>query len=96
MAVAPSCYVGAFFSAGTGKLVRVDGDMDGTKLEERVLRAAKDLRLWQRLNIQEDIRSDLQQCVLTQLNNTIELQATLFFQSSSLLQLKKKSKPYIL
>uniref|UniRef100_A0A669CAE8 Protein 4.1 n=1 Tax=Oreochromis niloticus TaxID=8128 RepID=A0A669CAE8_ORENI len=40
---------GCFSSAGTGKLVRVDGKMDGAKyraiLEENLLESAKDLRL---------------------------------------------------
>lgn len=40
---------GCFSSAGTGKLVRVDGKMDGAKygaiLDENLLESAKDLRL---------------------------------------------------
>uniref|UniRef100_A0AAX7TUF7 Uncharacterized protein n=1 Tax=Astatotilapia calliptera TaxID=8154 RepID=A0AAX7TUF7_ASTCA len=43
---------GCFSSAGTGKLVRVDGKMDGAKyraiLEENLLESAKDLRLGRR------------------------------------------------
>ena len=40
---------GCFFLAGTGKLVKVDGKMDGAKnraiLEKNLLKLAKDLRL---------------------------------------------------
>lgn len=49
---------GCFSSAGTGKLVRVDGKMDGAKyraiLEENLLEAAKDLRLGRRFTFQQD------------------------------------------
>ena len=49
---------GCFSSAGTGKLVRVDGKMDGAKyraiLEENLLEAAKDLRLGRRFIFQQD------------------------------------------
>lgn len=49
---------GCFSSAGTGKLVRVDGRMDGAKyraiLEENLLEAAKDLRLGRRFVFQQD------------------------------------------
>lgn len=49
---------GGFSSAGTGKLVRVDGKMDGAKyratLEENLLESAKDLRLGQRFIFQQD------------------------------------------
>ena len=47
-----------FSSAGTGKLVRVDGKMDGDKyrtiLEENLLESAKDLRLGWRFTFQQD------------------------------------------
>ncbi|KAK1789282.1 hypothetical protein P4O66_015226, partial [Electrophorus voltai] len=47
-----------FSSAGKGKLVRVDGKMDGAKcraiLEENLLEAAKDLRLGRRFTFQQD------------------------------------------
>uniref|UniRef100_A0A669EVF3 Transposase n=1 Tax=Oreochromis niloticus TaxID=8128 RepID=A0A669EVF3_ORENI len=47
-----------FSSAGTGKLVRVDGKMDGAKyranLEENLLESAKDLRLGRRFTFQQD------------------------------------------
>ncbi len=49
---------GCFSSAGTGKLVRVDGKMDGAKyraiLEENLLQSAKDLRLGWRFTFQHD------------------------------------------
>ena len=49
---------GCFSSTGTGKLVRVDGKMDGAKyraiLEENLLEAAKDLRLGRRFIFQQD------------------------------------------
>ncbi|MCJ8737809.1 hypothetical protein PDJAM_G00028230 [Pangasius djambal] len=49
---------GCFSSAGTGKLVRVDGKMDGAKyraiLDENMLESAKDLRLRQRFTFQQD------------------------------------------
>ncbi|KAL7855533.1 hypothetical protein AOLI_G00191370 [Acnodon oligacanthus] len=49
---------GCFSSAGTGRLVRVDGKMDGAKyravLEENLLDSAKDLRLGQRFTFQQD------------------------------------------
>uniref|UniRef100_A0A669ESK4 Transposase Tc1-like domain-containing protein n=1 Tax=Oreochromis niloticus TaxID=8128 RepID=A0A669ESK4_ORENI len=49
---------GCFSSAGTGKLVRVDGKMDGAKyratLEENLLESAKDLRLGRRFTFQQD------------------------------------------
>ena len=45
-------------SAGTGKLVQVDGKMDGAKyrtiLEENLLESAKDLRLGQSFTFQHD------------------------------------------
>ncbi|KAJ7319965.1 hypothetical protein JRQ81_019476 [Phrynocephalus forsythii] len=50
--------MGCFSSAGTGKLVRIDGKMDGAKyrtiLEENLLESAKDLRLGQRFTFQQD------------------------------------------
>lgn len=49
---------GCFSSAGTGKLVRVDGKMDGAKyrtiLEENLLESAKDLRMGRRFTFQQD------------------------------------------
>ena len=49
---------GCFSSAGTGKLVRLDGKMDGDKyrtiLEENLLESAKDLRLVGRFTFQQD------------------------------------------
>uniref|UniRef100_A0A803JXZ3 Tc1-like transposase DDE domain-containing protein n=1 Tax=Xenopus tropicalis TaxID=8364 RepID=A0A803JXZ3_XENTR len=49
---------GCFSSAETGKLVRVDGKMDGAKyraiLEENLLESGKDLRLGQRFTFQQD------------------------------------------
>ena len=49
---------GCFSSAGTGKLVWVDGKMDGAKyrtiLEENLLESAKDLRLGRRFTFQQD------------------------------------------
>ena len=49
---------GCFSSAGTGKLVRVDGKVDGAKyraiLEEILLEAAKHLRLGRRFIFQQD------------------------------------------
>lgn len=49
---------GCFSSAGTGKVVRVDGKMDGAKyraiLEESLLESAKDLRLGWRFTFQQD------------------------------------------
>ncbi|KAJ7345776.1 hypothetical protein JRQ81_001726 [Phrynocephalus forsythii] len=49
---------GCFSSAGTGKLVRIDGKMDGAKyraiLEENLLESAKDLRLGRRFTFQQD------------------------------------------
>uniref|UniRef100_A0A3Q4I3F8 Tc1-like transposase DDE domain-containing protein n=1 Tax=Neolamprologus brichardi TaxID=32507 RepID=A0A3Q4I3F8_NEOBR len=49
---------GCFSSAGTGKLVRVDGKMNGAKyraiLEENLLESAKDLRLGWRFTFQQD------------------------------------------
>ena len=52
-----SGFYGSFSSAGTEKLVRVDGKMDGAKyratLKENLLEAAKDLRL-KRFTLQQD------------------------------------------
>ncbi len=49
---------GCFSSAGTGKLVRIDGRMNGAKyraiLEENLLESAKDLRLGRRFTFQQD------------------------------------------
>uniref|UniRef100_A0A8C7QZS1 Transposase Tc1-like domain-containing protein n=1 Tax=Oncorhynchus mykiss TaxID=8022 RepID=A0A8C7QZS1_ONCMY len=47
-----------FSSAGTGKMVKIDGKMDGTKyrtiLEENLMESAKDLRLGRRFVFQQD------------------------------------------
>uniref|UniRef100_A0A8C8K4I5 Tc1-like transposase DDE domain-containing protein n=1 Tax=Oncorhynchus tshawytscha TaxID=74940 RepID=A0A8C8K4I5_ONCTS len=47
-----------FSSAGTGKMVKIDGKMDGAKyrtiLEENLMESAKDLRLGQRFVFQQD------------------------------------------
>ncbi|MCJ8749663.1 hypothetical protein PDJAM_G00178900 [Pangasius djambal] len=49
---------GCLSSAGTGKLVRVDGKMDGAKyraiLDENLLESGKDLRLGRRFIFQQD------------------------------------------
>ena len=49
---------GCFSSAGTGKLVRTEGKMDGAKyraiLEENLMESAKDLRLGRRFIFQQD------------------------------------------
>uniref|UniRef100_A0A8K9UU74 Tc1-like transposase DDE domain-containing protein n=1 Tax=Oncorhynchus mykiss TaxID=8022 RepID=A0A8K9UU74_ONCMY len=54
-----SIMVWAFFSsAGTGKMVKIDGKMDGAKyrtiLEENLMESAKDLRLGRRFVFQQD------------------------------------------
>ncbi|CAB1453064.1 unnamed protein product [Pleuronectes platessa] len=50
--------VGCFSSAGTGKLVRIEGKADGAKyreiLEENLMQSAKDLRLGRRFIFQQD------------------------------------------
>uniref|UniRef100_A0AAZ3SLG3 Transposase Tc1-like domain-containing protein n=1 Tax=Oncorhynchus tshawytscha TaxID=74940 RepID=A0AAZ3SLG3_ONCTS len=47
-----------FSSAGTGKMVKIDGKMDGAKyrtiLEENLMESAKDLRLGRRFVFQQD------------------------------------------
>ena len=49
---------GCFSAAGTGRLVRIDGTMNGGKhrqiLEENLLQSAKDFRLRQRFTLQQD------------------------------------------
>ncbi|MGH0116091.1 UNVERIFIED_CONTAM: hypothetical protein FKN15_023124 [Acipenser sinensis] len=49
---------GCFSSAGTGKLVRIEGKMDGAKyreiLEENLFQSARDLGLVQRFTFQQD------------------------------------------
>ena len=54
MVVAASC----FSSAGTGKLVRIEGMMDGTKysdiLDGNLFQSSRDLRLGQRFTFQQD------------------------------------------
>ena len=47
-----------FSVAGTGKLVRIEGKMNGSKyseiLDENLLQSAQDLRLGQRFTVQQD------------------------------------------
>ena len=49
---------GCFSSAGTGKLVRIEGMMDGTKyreiLEGNLFQSSRDLRLGQNFTFQQD------------------------------------------
>ena len=49
---------GCFSSAGTGKLVKIEGVMNGAKyreiVEETVFQSARDLRLGQRFTFQQD------------------------------------------
>ncbi|MGH0130460.1 UNVERIFIED_CONTAM: hypothetical protein FKN15_035187 [Acipenser sinensis] len=49
---------GCFSSAGTGKLVRIEGKMDGAKyrqiLEENLFQSAKDLKLGRKFTFQQD------------------------------------------
>ena len=49
---------GCFSVAGTGRLVMIEGKMNGAKyreiLDENLLHSAQDLRLGQRLNFQQD------------------------------------------
>ena len=49
---------GCFSAAETGRLVRIDGTMNGAKyrkiIEENLLQSAKDLGLWQRFTFQQD------------------------------------------
>ena len=49
---------GCFSSAGTGKLVRIEGMMDGAKyreiLEENLFQSSRNLRLGRRINFQQD------------------------------------------
>ena len=58
MVVAASCYAVAFSSAGTGKLVRMEGMMDGAKyrriLDENLLESAMNLKLGMRFTFQQD------------------------------------------
>ena len=48
---------GCFSAAGTGRLVRIEGTMNGAKsrhiFEEHLLQNAKDFRLWQRFTFQQ-------------------------------------------
>ena len=50
--------LGCFSAAGTGRLARIEGTINGAKyrkiLEENLLQSAKDLRLWRRLMFQQD------------------------------------------
>ncbi|CDQ69789.1 unnamed protein product [Oncorhynchus mykiss] len=47
-----------FSAAGTGRLVRIEGNMNGAKyreiLDENLLQSAQDLRLGQRFTFQQD------------------------------------------
>jgi hypothetical protein len=49
---------GCFSEAGTGRLVRIEGKMNGAKfreiLDENLLQSAQDLRLGRRFNLQQD------------------------------------------
>ena len=49
---------GCFTSAGTGKLVRIEGMMDGAEyreiLEENLFQSSRDLRLGRRFTFQQD------------------------------------------
>ena len=49
---------GCFSSAGTGKLVRIEGMMDGAKyreiLEGNLFQSSRDLRLGRRITFQQD------------------------------------------
>jgi hypothetical protein len=58
MVVAASCCVDVFPSAGTGKLVRIEGMMDGDKyrviLEGNRFQSSRDLRLGWRFTLQQD------------------------------------------
>ena len=50
--------MGTFSSAGTGKLVRIEGMMDGAKyreiLERNLFQSSRDLRLGRRFTFQQD------------------------------------------
>ncbi|MBN3275160.1 TCB1 transposase, partial [Polyodon spathula] len=54
----PENTMGCFSSAGTGKLVRIEGMMDGAKyreiLEENLFQSSRDLRLGRRFTFQQD------------------------------------------
>ena len=58
MGVAASCCGDGFPLAGTGKLVRIEGMMDGAKyrdiLEGNLFQSSRDLRLGQRFIFQQD------------------------------------------
>ena len=58
MVVAGSCCVGCFSAAGTRRLVRIEGKMNGAKsreiLDENLLQSTQDLRLGQRFIYQQD------------------------------------------
>uniref|UniRef100_A0AAZ3RR21 Transposase Tc1-like domain-containing protein n=1 Tax=Oncorhynchus tshawytscha TaxID=74940 RepID=A0AAZ3RR21_ONCTS len=45
---------GCFSSAGTGKLVRIEGMMDGAKYREILFQSSRDLRLGRRFTFQQD------------------------------------------
>ena len=57
MVVAASC-CGCFTAAGTGRLVRIEGKMNGVKyreiLDENMLQSAQDLRLGRSFTFQQD------------------------------------------
>lgn len=52
---------GCFSSAVTGKLVRVDGKMDGAKYRTILLEAANDLRLGRRFTFRQTVTLNIQQ-----------------------------------
>ena len=58
MVVAASCLWGCFSSAGTDKLVRMEGTMDGPKyrriLDENLLDSAMNMNLRRRFTFQQD------------------------------------------
>ena len=58
LCLAPSCCGDVFPSAGTGKLVRIEGMMDGAKYREilvgNLFQSSRDLRLGRRFTFQQD------------------------------------------
>jgi hypothetical protein len=51
---AASCFGGWFSAAGTGRLVRIEGKVNGEILHENLLQSAQDLRLEWRFTFQQD------------------------------------------